>query len=644
MARTARVPQKQSTRSATQSEGSSHTREPNQEATLAGTAHQIEHLGLPLADTMPSSHSSAETPVSQNTAVPPVQSAEGAIQGEVHRLAEAGTSGAGGPLPHLGTIQAAFGRHDVSSIRAHTDTAARDSATAMGATAYATGHNIAFAGSPELHTAAHEAAHVVQQRRGVSLKGGVGQAGDAYERHADEVADAVVAGKSAEALLDRSAQSAGAGASDSVQLKLKRSVMTDLRLRIAMEPSDWVAFRTSAIGEQTSIAQSVAEEHQAPENAAEGATAQVEAAASEGPTTDPTPQTASGTATESATATSTTAEGSPLGGATTDTPQTASGGAEPAGIAANDAGPMVELTPRQELVAHFAKVEAEFLKYTDSLREHEGGEESPEVAAASEKTRELKAKQLQLSAEAERVSTLSSEILDLRVQVAQLPTNTLSRAMKGAVLEKMYSDYESIKTQENALLGTIEAKQNLRAAARARVNDLRASITKLQQTIAIHLGYVIPQARESDENQHPAAVQLEQKLHDLLPYLLGGSGRPFPFSDAAPRDALIDFLRELENSTMFTLEAANQRELVEKACRAGAATQRSTGTTSQTEAAPAAAPPSMDTSASDEAIQSVLIQQEAFGWSSVVSDPVDELRSWALKTFSRAFSDMNSMR
>jgi hypothetical protein len=72
----------------------------------------------------------------------------------------------------------------------------------MGAEAYATGDHVAFAGAPSLHTAAHEAAHVVQQRGGVQLKGGVGETGDAYEQHADQVADAVVAGRSAEDLLD----------------------------------------------------------------------------------------------------------------------------------------------------------------------------------------------------------------------------------------------------------------------------------------------------------------------------------------------------------------------------------------------------------------------------------------------------------
>src|SRR6185503_888478 len=57
--------------------------------------------------------------------------------------------------------------------------------------------------APDLHTAAHEAAHVVQQRAGVQLKGGVGEAGDPYERHADAVASLVVQGASAESLLDQ---------------------------------------------------------------------------------------------------------------------------------------------------------------------------------------------------------------------------------------------------------------------------------------------------------------------------------------------------------------------------------------------------------------------------------------------------------
>jgi hypothetical protein len=84
----------------------------------------------------------------------------------------------------------------------------------MGAQAYATGDQVAFAESPSLHTAAHEAAHVVQQRAGVHLKGGVGETGDPYEAHADQVADAVVRGESAAGLLD---QHAGGSRSHAVQ-------------------------------------------------------------------------------------------------------------------------------------------------------------------------------------------------------------------------------------------------------------------------------------------------------------------------------------------------------------------------------------------------------------------------------------------
>lgn len=137
--------------------------------------------------------------------------ADGAPAGEsVHDAAARGTRGPGGPLPHLDTIQRAFGRHDVRGVQAHAGEEATEAAQAMGADAFATGTHVAFAGTPNLHTAAHEAAHVVQQRGGVQLKGGVGAEGDSYESHADAVADQVVRGESAEALLDGAA---GTGAS-----------------------------------------------------------------------------------------------------------------------------------------------------------------------------------------------------------------------------------------------------------------------------------------------------------------------------------------------------------------------------------------------------------------------------------------------
>lgn len=124
---------------------------------------------------------------------------------EVHAIAERGVAGAAAPLPYRDAVQASFGRYDIGGIRSRVGGEAASTSAAIGARAYAVGDRIAFADPPDLHTAAHEAAHVVQQRRGVALKGGIGEPGDAYERHADAVADAVVAGRSAEGLLDRMA-------------------------------------------------------------------------------------------------------------------------------------------------------------------------------------------------------------------------------------------------------------------------------------------------------------------------------------------------------------------------------------------------------------------------------------------------------
>ena len=121
---------------------------------------------------------------------------------DVHKAADKGVQGAGSALPHIDAIQRSFGSHDVSSVTAHVGGAASDACDAIGAEAYATGDVVAFKRAPDLHTAAHEAAHIVQQRSGVSLKGGVGEAGDQYEQHADKVADAVVRGDSTQGLLD----------------------------------------------------------------------------------------------------------------------------------------------------------------------------------------------------------------------------------------------------------------------------------------------------------------------------------------------------------------------------------------------------------------------------------------------------------
>lgn len=139
---------------------------------------------------------------SQVAMLAPVQGYDGALSGGAQEIASQGVAGSGGKLPYADKIQQSFGRHDIGAIQAYTGSNATRAAKAMSSRAYATGNQVAFAGQPSLHTAAHEAAHVVQQRAGVHLKGGVGRAGDAYEQHADKVADKVVAGQSAEGLLD----------------------------------------------------------------------------------------------------------------------------------------------------------------------------------------------------------------------------------------------------------------------------------------------------------------------------------------------------------------------------------------------------------------------------------------------------------
>ncbi|HKE14423.1 MAG TPA: DUF4157 domain-containing protein [Kofleriaceae bacterium] len=143
---------------------------------------------------------------------------EGSAHDRAHEVAEGGVAGSSGQLPHLDTIQQSFGDHDVSGVQAHTDARAGEAAGALDARAYATGNHVAFAGAPDLHTAAHEAAHVVQQRAGVQLKGGLGQSGDEYERNADAVADRVVSGRSAADLLPPAGQ-AGPGRGDATQTK-----------------------------------------------------------------------------------------------------------------------------------------------------------------------------------------------------------------------------------------------------------------------------------------------------------------------------------------------------------------------------------------------------------------------------------------
>lgn len=133
----------------------------------------------------------------------------------VREAAAHGIAGGGARFPFLDTIQRSFGGHDVSGLVAHTGASAQAASRSIGASAYAMGDHVAFAGAPSLHLAAHEAAHTIQQRAGVHLPGGVGKVGDPYEQHADAVADAVVSGQSAAPLLD---QVGGGGGQPAVQM------------------------------------------------------------------------------------------------------------------------------------------------------------------------------------------------------------------------------------------------------------------------------------------------------------------------------------------------------------------------------------------------------------------------------------------
>ena len=110
-------------------------------------------------------------------------------------------------------VEAATGAQ-LGDVSVHTGPESNAAASALGARAYATGNQIHFASGQHApatadgqHLLAHELAHTVQQRGGGGLqaKGGVSEPGDAGEREADRVADAVMAGGSAGPIRETSA-------------------------------------------------------------------------------------------------------------------------------------------------------------------------------------------------------------------------------------------------------------------------------------------------------------------------------------------------------------------------------------------------------------------------------------------------------
>jgi hypothetical protein len=172
---------------------------------------------------------------------------------QVQAAASAGVATASVRLPFFDVVQASFGRHDVSNVTTATGGEATRASAEIGASAYTYGDRIAFARAPDLHTASHEAAHVVQQHRGVSLFGGVGRADDPYERHANTVADAVVAGRSAEPLLDAMVGSGSPSAAvqrDDKDAPKPLAVEPQIRARLAgsVGADDVTAQRTRKLG------------------------------------------------------------------------------------------------------------------------------------------------------------------------------------------------------------------------------------------------------------------------------------------------------------------------------------------------------------------------------------------------------------
>lgn len=126
-------------------------------------------------------------------------------------------AGAGTAFPHRARIEGAFGVP--ITAQAHVDEEAADACRELDANGFASGEQVGFAnGEPDLWTAAHEAAHTVQQRRGVRLAGVVGTDGDPYEQIACEAADRVVAGESARNLFEDDGAATGAATSGHIQL------------------------------------------------------------------------------------------------------------------------------------------------------------------------------------------------------------------------------------------------------------------------------------------------------------------------------------------------------------------------------------------------------------------------------------------
>jgi hypothetical protein len=623
-----RVPEKHPARAHRAKPESLQGAETTLESSLVGAPHELADLSLPDLSSPPGG--SADAGAASPPALPPtdpVQGDSGQLHGEVHRLAASGTADAGGPLPHFDAIQAAFGRHDIGNIRAHTGPDAREAATTMGATAFATGHHVAFAGTPDLHTTAHEAAHVVQQRAGVALKGGVGQAGDAYEQHADEVADAVVSGRSAEGILDRSPT--GGGTSEPVQLK--RSVWADLRLKIAMTEEDWATFKTSIVGEQKTLLES---EQQTEAAATELAQVQTTENTASSPSEGSTESSATAsTQTESeATASSSNPEGpKSTESASSQTDQLSE---EPVSEQAKPLDPVGTNTENpNDLRTHFSEVDAKYSEYRKKVPADATAEASADASAtqAADKTKDLAKITVQIEQRQTLVAKWNAEIMALMTERAELRTTDWKEKMGDKLRAKMGKAPISMGDQKDSLTTQIMNKAINRKDAREEIAQLREQAAELQNWADLYEGKAAATTDTGQDNQNPSAATLENTFQQLLPLLStsGGTTR-FPFTDI--RNHLWDFLKALTASPEHGTEAAACLKALELAF-AKASKEKPAAAPNATPTAP---PPDLD-----ESIQGYLEDEELFGWSKPEDDPMGKLRAWALERFGQAFKELN---
>jgi hypothetical protein len=219
---------------------------------------------------IPESESQKDNSSSEPKEVQKAANGEKSSESKIQQVAATGFRGSATSLPHLNQIQQSFGV-DLSGVQAYVGGDAAAACQRMGAAAYASGNQIAFKEQPSLELAAHEAAHIVQQRSGkVQLAGGVGQVGDKYENHADTVAAKVAAGESAAPLLAEYAkpnqiteqEKSSETADKSCQMDAKEPSSGDNELRDSFPAKENLATNYERVVDQNQPATDLSKQHQ----------------------------------------------------------------------------------------------------------------------------------------------------------------------------------------------------------------------------------------------------------------------------------------------------------------------------------------------------------------------------------------------